>query len=261
MKNLFLSEEDRQPGSDSCYHYIKSKPVTAVKTKRDEDGFFIPWAMFRPLGEKGLLCNILGESPVNRAADLRMNRDLLLKEVYEHEVERMLCRIRLTELHMQQIICKEDQAMELYRQGKLQHEPKITPDEKRKMVLDAVTWKYDCVQNYKKICFQFADAVIRASFQGEGVRNQSNFIEQFIRKANELPEANRLLLDMLYEIAWRTIYVFKYGGGTQTGKSGAAVGTGKGRSQAAFCAGSGTGREIRATCGVELPAQHGRKGQ
>lgn len=210
-KNLFLSEEDRHPSSNSCYHYIKSESVTAVKPKRDDEGFFIPWAMFRPLGEKGLLCELFGADPIHRAADLCMNSDLLMKEVYEHEVERMLCRIRLTELHMQQIICKEDRAMELYRQGKLQHEPKITPDEKRKMVLDAVTWKYDCVQNYKKICFQFADAVIRASIQGEGVRNQSNFIEQFIRKANELPEANRLLLDMLYEIAWRTIYVFKYG--------------------------------------------------
>ena len=214
-KKLFLSEEDRQPSSDSCYHYIKSTPVTAVKPKRDEDGFFIPWAMFRPLREKGLLCNILGENPVNRAADLCMNRDLLLKEVYEHEVECMLCRIRLTELHMQQVICKEDRAMELYQQGKLQHEPKITPDEKRKMVMDAVTWKYDCVQQYKKVCFQFADAVIQLSFQGEGIRYQSDFIEQFIRKANELPEANRLLLDMLYEIAWRTIYVFKYGAESQ----------------------------------------------
>lgn len=211
MKNLFLSEEDRQPGSDSCYRYIKSNPVTAVKTKRDEEGFFTPWAMFRPLGEKGLLCELFGADPVHRAADLRMNRDLLLKEVYEHEVERLLCRVRMTELEMHQTFCKEDRAMELYQQGKLQHKPKNTPENRRKLLLDAVTWKYDCVQNYKKICFQFADAVIRASFQGEGIRNQSNFIEQFIRKANELPEANRFMLDLLYELAWRTIYVFKYG--------------------------------------------------
>ena len=33
----------------------------------------------------------------------------------------------------------------------------------------------------------------------------------FIQKANELPEANRRLLDLLYETAWHTIYVFKYG--------------------------------------------------
>ena len=33
----------------------------------------------------------------------------------------------------------------------------------------------------------------------------------FIQKANELPEANRFLVDRLYETAWRTIFVFKYG--------------------------------------------------
>ncbi len=32
-----------------------------------------------------------------------------------------------------------------------------------------------------------------------------------IKNANELPEANRRLLDLLYETAWHTIYVFKYG--------------------------------------------------
>ena len=44
-----------------------------------------------------------------------------------------------------------------------------------------------------------------------GMRTGSIFIEQFIKKANELPEANRRLLDLLYETAWHTIYVFKYG--------------------------------------------------
>ena len=41
-KYLFLSAEDRRPVEESGYRYKKSKPVTAVKTKRDEDGFFIP---------------------------------------------------------------------------------------------------------------------------------------------------------------------------------------------------------------------------
>ena len=111
-KYLFLSAEDRRPAEESDYRYKKSKPVTAVKTKRDEDGFFIPWAMFRPIGEKGLLCELFGANPIRRAADLRMNRDLLMKEAYEHEVELLMCRIRASEIWMQQEFCKEEQAMQ-----------------------------------------------------------------------------------------------------------------------------------------------------
>ena len=211
-KYLFLSAEDRRPVEESGYRYKKSKPVTAVKTKRDEDGFFIPWAIFRPLGEKGLFCELFGASPVRRAADLRMNRDLLLKEAYEHEVELLMCRIRMSEFQMQQAFCKEEQALELYQRSKLQNMPQITPEHKRKILLDAVTWKYDCVQQYKKICFQFAEAVIgKEHDKGSKNLNRDHFIENFIQKANELPEANRFLVDRLYETAWRTIFVFKYG--------------------------------------------------
>ena len=49
-KYLFLNAEDRRPAEESDYRYKKSKPVTAMKAKRDEEGFFIPWAMFRPIG-------------------------------------------------------------------------------------------------------------------------------------------------------------------------------------------------------------------
>ena len=103
-------------------------------------------------------------------------------------------------------------SLELYQKSKIQNMPKLTPDGKRKVLLDALTWKYDCVQQYKKICFQFAEAVIaREKSQNVGNANREHFIEQFIKKANELPEANRRLLDLLYETAWHTIYVFKYG--------------------------------------------------
>lgn len=211
-KYLFLNAEDRRPAEESDYRYKKSKPVTAMKVKRDEEGFFIPWAMFRPIGDKGLLCELFGTNPLRRAADLRMNRDLLMKEAYEHEVELLMCHIRASELWMQKEFCKEEQAMELYQKSKIQNMPKLTPDGKRKILLDAVTWKYDCVQQYKKICFQFAEAVIaREKSQNLGDANREHFIEQFIKKANELPEANRRLLDLLYETAWHTIYVFKYG--------------------------------------------------
>lgn len=60
--------------------------------------------------------------------------------------------------------------------------------------------------------FQFAEAVIgREHDKGSKNLNRDHFIENFIQKANELPEANRFLVDRLYETAWRTIFVFKYG--------------------------------------------------
>lgn len=211
-KYLFLNAEDRRPVQESGYRYKKSKPVTAVKTKRDEDGFFIPWAMFRPLGEKGLLCELFGASPNRKMADILMNRDLLMKEAYEHEVELLMCRIRKEEIRVQRRFCAEDQILELYQQSKIQEMPTITPEHKRKARLDAITWKYDCIQQYKKSCFQFAEAVAYREWHDRFQNlNQKHFVEQFIQKANELPEANRILLDLLYEAAWRTIFVFKYG--------------------------------------------------
>lgn len=111
-----------------------------------------------------------------------------MKEAYEHEVELLMCHIRASEIWMQQEFCKEEQAMELYQKSKIQNMPKLTPDGKRKILLDALTWKYDCVQQYKKICFQFAEAVIaREKSQNLGNANREHFIEQFIKKANELP--------------------------------------------------------------------------
>lgn len=115
-KNLFLSQEDRH-SEESPLIYKWAKPVTALKAKRDADGFIAPWAMFRPLGDKGLFSAMLGESAVRRAADLRLNRDLLLKEIYEHEIEQLMCRVRLSEIETQQKFVKEDRAMELYQQA------------------------------------------------------------------------------------------------------------------------------------------------
>ena len=35
-KYLFLNAEDRRPAEESDYRYKKSKPVTAMKAKRDD---------------------------------------------------------------------------------------------------------------------------------------------------------------------------------------------------------------------------------
>lgn len=126
-KNLFLSQEDRY-SEESPLIYKWAKPVTALKAKRDADGFIAPWAMFRPLGDKGLFSAMLGENAVRRAADLRLNRDLLLKEIYEHEIEQLMCRIRLSEIETQQKFAKEDREMELYQRA----EASISPRSPRK---------------------------------------------------------------------------------------------------------------------------------
>lgn len=209
-QNLFLNEKDRH-SEESPLIYKWAKPVTAVKAKRDADGFIAPWAMFRPLGDKGLFSELLGENTARRS-DLWLNRDLLGKEAYEHEIERLLCRVRLSELEVHQKFAKEDRAMELYRQGRIQNQPKITSETTRKMWLDAITWKYDFVQQYKKRCFQFAEAVlIRIALREQDVRGNDDLIEKFIKTANKMPEANRFLLDQMYELAWDVVCVFKYG--------------------------------------------------
>lgn len=92
-KILFLNEKDRNTGlslEHSDYRYKTAKPVAATKPKHDEVGFTIPYAMFRPIREPGLLCELLGDNPVRRTADLKMNFDFLVKDLYENEISRLL---------------------------------------------------------------------------------------------------------------------------------------------------------------------------
>lgn len=91
-KILFLNEKDRNTGlslEHSDYRYKTAKPVAATKPKHDEVGFTIPYAMFRPIREPGLLCELLGDNPVRRTADLKMNFDFLVKDLYENEISRL----------------------------------------------------------------------------------------------------------------------------------------------------------------------------
>ena len=110
-KTLFLKEADRMAASERNtvlspdtaskrkeYVYKKAAPVTGAKPRRDEAGFIAPYAMFRPIREPGLLCELLGDNPVRRCAELKMNLDFLMKEAYEHTIEQMMCSARLSEL-------------------------------------------------------------------------------------------------------------------------------------------------------------------
>ena len=92
-KILFLNEKDRNTGlslEHSDYRYKTTKPVAATKPKHDEVSFTIPYAMFRPIREPGLLCELLGDNPVRRTADLKMNFDFLVKDLYENEISRLI---------------------------------------------------------------------------------------------------------------------------------------------------------------------------
>ena len=82
-KILFLNEKDRNTDDlkHGDYRYKIAKPVTGLKPKRDETGFTVPYAMFRPIREPGLLCELLGDNPVRRTADLKMNFDFLVKDL------------------------------------------------------------------------------------------------------------------------------------------------------------------------------------
>lgn len=209
-KILFLNEKDRNADRDlkhSGYRYKTAKPVTGLKPKRDEVGFTIPYAMFRPIREPGLLCELLGDNPVRRTADLKMNFDFLVKDLYENEVSRLMYVVRLEELRCRLIFSSEDRAWERYNRlrekGQQATMPKVTSDESRMTLLDAITWKYDWIQQNKKQCFRFAEAVYARQMKGE--TSQSRFIEAFIQYAATLPEPNRRLLDEMYELAWYDI--------------------------------------------------------
>lgn len=212
-KILFLNEKDRNAGHDlehSDYRYKTAKPVTGLKPKRDEVGFTTPYAMFRPIREPGLLCELLGDNPVRRTADLKMNFDFLVKDLYENEISRLMYVVRLEELRCRLIFSSEDRAWERYNRlrekGQQATMPKVTPDESRKVVLNAITWKYDWIQQNKKQCFRFAEAVYTQQVKGE--TSQSRFIEAFIQYAANLPEPNRRLLDEMYELAWHDIQLY-----------------------------------------------------
>lgn len=228
-KTLFLKEADRmaalspntalsrdKASNTKEYVYKKAAPVMGTKPKRDEAGFIAPYAMFRPIREPGLLCELLGDNPVRRCADLKMNLDFLMKEAYEHMIEQMMCSTRLNEIRCQMNMCKEDRAMEHYarmtEKGVSVDAPKVTTQEQRKAILDAVTWKYEWIQQNKKRCFRFAEVIIARQENG-GTKNlqESRFVEDFIQYAAALPEPNRRVLDMMYEAAWQIICIYRFG--------------------------------------------------
>ena len=103
-KILFLRAADRERSKRRAqYRYKTTEHVQNRKHKRDMDGFFIPFAMFRSYNGSGLLCEVLGLTPARRMADLRVLQDYLMKEAYEHAIERMMCLIRLRELDRHKI--------------------------------------------------------------------------------------------------------------------------------------------------------------
>lgn len=114
-KPLFLRAADReQMKRRTQYRYKTTEHVQNCKHKRDMDGFFIPFAMFRPYNGSGLLCEVLGMTPTRRMADLRVLQDYLMKEAYEHEIEMLMCQMRLHEFAFHRRFCTEDRAEERY---------------------------------------------------------------------------------------------------------------------------------------------------
>lgn len=228
-KPLFLRAADREQSKRRAqYRYRTTEHVQNRKHKRDEDGFFIPIAMFHPYSGNGLLCEVLGTTPVRRMADLRVQQDYLMKEAYEHEIEMLMCQMRLHELTFHRHFCTEDRAEERYVHkmdsgGNADAEaPEMTAQDTRQVILSAVTWRYDWIQRYKKSCFQFAEAVIDCKMlsekkreaelkhRGVSLAEQEQFMETFIKDAALMPEPNRKLVDFMYEVAWHILFEYRY---------------------------------------------------
>lgn len=233
-KILFLNEKDRGAENYNAkdrnaqdrnaghapehrdYRYYNVKPVEAAGSKRDGDGFIKPRVMFRPVREVGLLSELRGDTPIRRYLDIRMNLDLLMKESYEHMIELLMCDVRQKEVCCQLRFAKEDREWDRYirlsEEGRQISMPQVTPEEHRRLILNAITWKYDWIQQNKKQCYQFAEAVIESQRDSTiKDQNQSHFLEQFIKYAAGLPEANRCLIDEMYEMAWQVIQIYRYG--------------------------------------------------
>lgn len=239
-KVLFLRTADReQLQKPTKYRYKTTACVQNRIHRRDEDGFFLPYAMFKPYTGAGLLCAVLGTTPSRRMKDLTAQREYLLKEAYEHEIELLMCRIRLYEFTFHRRFCMEDRTVEWYErqreagniseansdQNAAEHTavPKVTSQSARQILLKAVTWRYDWIQQNKKRCFEFAEAVIDCKLLLEEKRDavlkrrgltyegQRKRMEDFIREAAEMHEPNRRLMDFMYEIAWNLILEYRYG--------------------------------------------------
>ena len=231
-KILFLRAADRERSKRRAqYRYKTTEHVQNRKPKRDENGFFIPVAMFRPYNGRGLLCEVLGTTPARRMADLRVHQDYLMKEAYEHEIEMLMCQMRLHEFAFHRHFCAEDRAEERYTRKMEVSEkadaeveaPELTAPDTRQVILNAVTWRYDWIQRYKKPCFQFAEAVIDCKMlssdkrdvalkrRGVSLAEQERLMENFIREAAAMPEPNRKLVDFMYETAWRLLFEYRYG--------------------------------------------------
>ena len=234
-KILFLRAADRERSKRRAqYRYKTTEHVQNRKPKRDEDGFFIPIAMFRPYNGRGLLCEVLGTTPARRMADLRVHQDYLMKEAYEHEIEMLMCQMRLHEYAFHRHFCAEDRAEERYTrkmdsitnadaEAPEMTAPELTAPDTRQIILNTVTWRYDWIQRYKKPCLQFAEAVIDCKMlsvdkrdvalkrRGVSLAEQERLVENFIREAAAMPEPNRKLVDFMYETAWRILFEYRYG--------------------------------------------------
>lgn len=150
-----------------------------------------------------------------------------MKEAYEHEIEMLMCQMRLHELAFHRRFCAEDRAEERYVRkvdaGAETNVPEITAQDTRKVILNAVTWRYDWIQRYKKPCFRFAEAVIDSKMlaeekqeaemkrRGVSLAGQEQLVEDFIKEAAAMPEPNRRLVDFMYEAAWHILFEYRYG--------------------------------------------------
>ncbi|BEI60383.1 hypothetical protein Blut17040_14120 [Blautia luti] len=199
------------------YHYMTAPHVQTSKRKRDRDGFFTPYEMFHPYSGTGLLCAIFGETPARKTSDLRGTQDMLAKEAYEHEIELFMCQAKSYELQFYKRFCAEDRAEECYAKavaaGKHPDAPKLTAEDTRQTILDAVTWRFDWIQQNKRKCYRFAEILIDAKEHRlvTDREEEENFVDLFVRNAALMPEPNRKLIDCMYEAAWYSIYMFKYG--------------------------------------------------
>jgi len=197
--------EDDLKGSGYRYQKAKGKIEFDPKKERDEDGFFLPTTE-GAARHYGIMCAVLGVTPLNRKSDLEQSIDNLMKEAYEHDIQGMMFDVRLAEFNLLQKFAAEDeeeesaQGMNPYRRekvptvknGKRHYDPAIVYTDERRRLVDAVTWKYKWIQLYKKPCFLFAQYTIEELRNWNGMKR---FLKMLTQEQREFVFASKAAYD------------------------------------------------------------------
>lgn len=175
--------------------------------------------VYRLVCTNGMVVNDMGERRHHVGRQAKAVEDsfaLYSDETMEAEDKAFLLKLRDTtmaaidEARFSQVVGRLQESMEVPITGKVQDVVQLTA---QSYGINAVTWRFDWIQQNKRKCYRFAEILIDAKEHRlvTDREEKENFVDLFVRNAVLMPEPNRKLIDCMYEAAWYSIYMFKYG--------------------------------------------------